>query len=590
MTRAVIYARYSSDNQRDASIEDQIRQCKAHVERQGWRLTNCYTDHALSGASPLRPGYQKLLEDARAGLFEIVVSEALDRLSRDQEHVASLFKQLSFAEVRLITLAEGEVGELHVGLKGTMNALFLKDLALKTHRGLEGRVRAGRSGGGLCYGYDVVRETDPSGNPVRGKRTVNEEEAQIVRSIFRDFTNGLSPTAIAKGLNTRGIPGPRGRDWGPSTIYGNWRRGTGILNNELYIGRLVWNRQHFVKDPSTGRRQARPNPESAWIVEEVPELRIVAQELWDAAKGRQKGIRRSVTSDRSRAVRSERARRPVYLFSGLLKCGQCGGSYSMVSGTTYGCANRKTRGTCDNGLTIKRTELEEIILSGLGNELMDPALVGEFIRSYHDRLNAHLSAEDIRRESLRKDLARIDKELDALVSAVKAGILSDRLQAEFDRLEGSRRAIEHELATDPPPPIRLHPNLADIYRKKVENLTAALNAEETRQEAGEIIRGLVDEISLVPDGDRLRIHLRGELAEMLALSTNQKPGTRGSGLKTTLVAGALFVRTHTLSLLAPNRSILCAGFGVKAEIPACMGVCGRIVAVADERLRWRSRG
>ena len=359
MTRAVIYARYSSHNQRDASIEDQIRQCKAHVEHQGWRLTNTYTDRAISGASPLRPGYQKLLEDARSGLFEVVVSEALDRLSRDQEHVASLFKILSFADVRLVTLAEGEIGELHVGLKGTMNALFLKDLALKTRRGLEGRVRAGFSGGGICYGYDVVRETDSAGNPVRGKRTVNEGETKIVRSIFREFVGGISPTAIAKSLNAQGIPGPRGKDWGPSTIYGNWRRGTGILNNELYIGRLVWNRQHFVKDPATGRRQARPNPESEWIIEEVPELRIVSQDLWDAVKERQEKTRRTVTADRARGIRSERARRPVYLFSGLLKCGQCGGSYTLVSGTNYGCANRKTRGTCDNGLSIKRTELEE---------------------------------------------------------------------------------------------------------------------------------------------------------------------------------------------------------------------------------------
>ena len=189
MTRAVIYARYSSNNQRDASIEDQIRQCKAYVEHQGWHLTNTYTDHAISGASPLRPGYQKLLEDARSGLFEVVVAEALDRLSRDQEHVASLFKILSFADVRLVTLAEGEIGELHVGFKGTMNALFLKDLALKTRRGLEGRVRAGFSGGGICYGYDVVRETDSAGNPVRGKRTVNEGETEKQRLSDRSSGN-----------------------------------------------------------------------------------------------------------------------------------------------------------------------------------------------------------------------------------------------------------------------------------------------------------------------------------------------------------------------------------------------------------------
>ena len=81
-------------------------------------------------------------------VFDIVVAEALDRLSRDQEDVAALYKQLRFADIKLITLAEGEVTELHVGLMGTVNALYLKDLAAKTHRGLEGRVRKGRSAGG----------------------------------------------------------------------------------------------------------------------------------------------------------------------------------------------------------------------------------------------------------------------------------------------------------------------------------------------------------------------------------------------------------------------------------------------------------
>ena len=78
--------------------------------------------------------------------------------------------------------------------------------------------------------------------------------------IFTDFAGGKSPRAIAKDLNDRGVAGPRGVPWGASTIYGNWRRGTGILNNELYVGRLVWNRQRFVKDPEMNRRQARPNP------------------------------------------------------------------------------------------------------------------------------------------------------------------------------------------------------------------------------------------------------------------------------------------------------------------------------------------
>ena len=138
-------------------------------------------------------------------MFEILVAEALDRVSRDQADVATLYKYLRFAGVTVVTLAEGEISELHVGLKGTMNALFLKDLAAKTHRGLRDRVEAGKSGCGLCYGYDVVKSFDGSGDPVRGGRTVNETEAEVVRRVFREF---------ADGANTRVAPLPLVADRG----------------------------------------------------------------------------------------------------------------------------------------------------------------------------------------------------------------------------------------------------------------------------------------------------------------------------------------------------------------------------------------
>ena len=253
MVTAVVYARFSSELQADRSIDDQVRLCRRFIQQQGWGYQYAYTDRAVSGASALRPAYQSLLEDARRGSYDVVVAEALDRLSRDQEDVAGLLKRLRFARVRLYTVAEGEISELHVGLKGTMNALFLKDLAQKVRRGLEGRVREGKSGGGVCFGYDVVREYNRVGAPIPGGRSVNDAEAAIVRRMFAEFAGGSSPRAIAQRLNGERIPGPQGRTWGPSTIYGNWRRGTGILNNELYIGRLVWNRQTFIKDPTTGK-------------------------------------------------------------------------------------------------------------------------------------------------------------------------------------------------------------------------------------------------------------------------------------------------------------------------------------------------
>ena len=148
-TKVALYARYSSDHQRDASIEDQLRICRSYAEKQGWTITDSYSDRAISGASLIRPGIQELIADASKGCFQVILAEALDRLSRDQEDIAGLFKRMSFAGVKIITLSEGEISFLHVGLKGTMNAIFLQDLAEKTRRGLRGRIEQGKSGGGL---------------------------------------------------------------------------------------------------------------------------------------------------------------------------------------------------------------------------------------------------------------------------------------------------------------------------------------------------------------------------------------------------------------------------------------------------------
>jgi len=144
--KAAIYARYSSDNQRDASIADQLRVCWEYATRQGWTVINEFTDHAISGATLMRAGFQALMREALNRRFDVVLAEALDRFSRDQEDTAGLFKRLTFAGVNIVTLAEGDITHLHVGLKGTMNALFLKDLADKTRRGLRGRVELGKSG------------------------------------------------------------------------------------------------------------------------------------------------------------------------------------------------------------------------------------------------------------------------------------------------------------------------------------------------------------------------------------------------------------------------------------------------------------
>ena len=166
------------------------------------------------------------------GRFDVVVAEALDRLSRDQEDTAGLFKRLTFAGVNIVTLAEGDITHLHVGLKGTMNALFLKDLADKTRRGLRGRVELGKSGGGLSYGYRVRRATHDG--MATGEREIAPAQAEVVVRILSVYLTGMSPKAIARQLNAERCPGPGGAPWNASTIHGNPARGTGILNNALY--------------------------------------------------------------------------------------------------------------------------------------------------------------------------------------------------------------------------------------------------------------------------------------------------------------------------------------------------------------------
>jgi site-specific DNA recombinase len=537
--RAVIYARYSSENQRDASIDDQARLCTTFVERQGWQVVATYSDHALSGASSLRPGYQKLLEDGRNGCFDIVVAEALDRISRDQADTATFYKLLSFAGVCIVTVAEGEISELHVGLKGTMNALYLKDLAQKTRRGLAGRVRQGRSAGGLCYGYDVVREIGSDGERVFGKRSVNAAEATVVRRIFAEFVKGRSPRAIAAGLNRSGIAGPRDTSWSMSTIYGNWRRGTGILNNELYVGRLIWNRQRFIKDPATGKRQARRNPEADWITEDVPDLRIVEEDLWQDVKARQKAIRSLVTAVQADCHHPERARRARYLFSGLITCGPCGGGYTLVSALHYGCANARNRGTCANRLTIRRDVLEASVLNGLKEHLLRPDLVKEFMQEYQREYNRRAAEVGITRAARVQEIEKLKRQIREIIEAIKAGLRSASLASELDRLELRREVLEQESASRPELPVRLHPRLADVYRRKVADLADALNAEANRDEAAEILRSLIDGIRLIPEEGTLAVELVGALAGILALTQKRPPG-RTRGAQTTMVAGIGF--------------------------------------------------
>jgi site-specific DNA recombinase len=198
--RIAIYRRKSTDKQSASSLDDQLRLCRALAERNGWPVVAVYEDDAQSGALKVRKGYLTMVTDALAGKFDLVVAESLDRLNRDLEETARLYKRLSFVGVGLHTVSEGVISEIHVSISGLMGELYLKALGEKTRRGVEGRVLAGKSGGGRAFGYEMTTGTGSPGEPTAGEWKKNEAEADVVREIFRRFAAGEGPRAIARDL------------------------------------------------------------------------------------------------------------------------------------------------------------------------------------------------------------------------------------------------------------------------------------------------------------------------------------------------------------------------------------------------------
>ncbi len=157
MMRAVIYARFSTDLQNERSIDDQTRLCRDYCEKRGLTIAATYEDRARSGASMFgRDGLLAMMDRAREGAFEVVVVEALDRLSRDMEDLAGIHKRLAYAGIELRAVHEGRADTVTVGLRGLVAQLYREDGAKKVKRGMAGVIRDGRHAGGRAYGYRPI--------------------------------------------------------------------------------------------------------------------------------------------------------------------------------------------------------------------------------------------------------------------------------------------------------------------------------------------------------------------------------------------------------------------------------------------------
>ena len=560
MTRAAIYARYSTDKQRQASIADQVRNCARYASEQDWTVDKHYKDEAISGSRADRPGYRQLLAAAKARAFDVVLVDDLSRLSRDDVELKLCLRRLRYWGIRIIGVSDGldslsKGYKLHAGIRGLINDIYLDDLREKTHRGLAGQALKGFNTGGRCYGYlhvpieDATRK-DEHGRPliVAVKRKVKTDEAEWVRQIFTWYADGHPPRWIAAELNRRGVPSPRGTTWAASAIYGDMRTGTGLLNNELYIGRYVWNRSYWTRDPDNGRRRRVPRSEHEWIVTELPDLRIVPQTLWDSVKARQR-----TQQQRSAAIRSglhNRARTgagPKYLFSSLLKCGCCGANYVIVDRYRYGCSTNVNRGeaACENAIRVPRELVEAQLLEGIKRDLFTPEAVALFQQEVNRLVAERRSTRRSKHAKIQRRLTEVEREIGNIVEAIKAGVLTPTTKAELEKAEAEKGHLQAALnAKEQPVPARI-PDLTERYIHLVRNLEETLEQDVPRART-QIQALLGDKICLHPNDDGyLEAEIVGDYLGLINL-INEDPGDAAGASELSLVAGACNNQAPTL--------------------------------------------
>lgn len=522
MKRAARYGRYSSDLQKDRSIDDQFALIDDYAPRNGYSIVASFDDRAVTGASiRLRPGIQRLLEAAKRREFEFVIVESLSRLARDLEEGHAIRKRLAFYGVQIVTLSDGVVSPLMHGLRTIIDSQFLVDLKSMIRRGMKGVVRDGRHAGGKPYGYRPV-----PGKP--GELVIDEKEAEIVRLIFERFVvAGDLPRDIANILNSKRVPParPGAIVWRASSIAGDNVRQFGILRNRIYIGENVWNRGRYERDPDTGARVRRANPESEWLVTELPHLRIIADDMFEAAQRRLAG--------RSRQVSHHNKHRPRRLLSGLLRCGACGGGMSIKDYENGRprliCTNRHEGGAavCDHQRVYYGDEVERMVVDGVREDLGSREAIGIFIRAYNDEKQRAASSAETTREQLDSRLASVDRQIDRAVAAViEERITQEEADRHLPKLRVEREALKAQLAAlgQPPKVVALRPSAVETYLRDIENLSAVVNGDLAEGDAGaaKALRSLIETVTVMPTpaGGPPGLKVEGHLAGLLDLDSN----------------------------------------------------------------------
>jgi site-specific DNA recombinase len=397
--------------------------------------------------------------------------------------------------------------------RGMIDRLFLSDTAKRVRRGMEGLIRRGLHTGGRCFGYR--NQKDSEGNT---RLQVHEPEAEIVRRIFRMYADGFSLKQVAKVLNGERVTSPLPprahleRSWSPVGV-------RCILKNERYVGKVIWNKKHKVHNPKTGRRVFRPiGGENPIHGADAPHLRIVSNDLWSRVQDRFTEIRnRCKFKKRPGLIYDWQVYGSPYLFSGLLKCGLCGGNITLVSGAgkhshaKYGCPMHHSRGTCPNAVTIRRETLEAQLIEGLQSAVLQPEVVEYTLAEFQAQLKMKLDQMAGDLEGLRKRKRELETEVQRLTQALAFGNSARPPAAIVAAIGDKEREINaiHEKLLGPGPE-SLEARVQSIRQFAMSRLTDVRRLlQEDVPAAKAELRRHVESIELIPEeneeGDKILV-------------------------------------------------------------------------------------
>jgi site-specific DNA recombinase len=458
---AAIYARKSTDdsdrNEEARSITRQVERATEYAKKKGWTVDPRYilTDDAVSGAEwKHRPGFNALLAalEPRPPFGVLVVSE-LSRIGRDTVRTPAAVLQLEEAGVEIrsylndapITLAD-ESGEIHTIFNSLAASFERRRARQRTYDALRRRAEDGAVTGGKVFGY--VNQRDGKGYV---RRVIDEAEAASIRRIFSMYAAGAGLVRIAKRLNDESVAAPKGGSgtWAPTAI-------RDMLRRSLYVGVVTWNKSQ--KITRRGTKAQRWRPESEWLRREVPELRIVDEELWQRVQARREAAAASylrLSGGRLVGSPSGADVESPYLLSGIARCAECGGSLVAMTRSHgkrrmpyYGCLRFHKRGVraCRNGLQIRQAVLDAAVLDALALRL-DAAVIAEAVATAAEELTASLADIAARRASITEELAKSSARERRLVDALVDGdgtadLIRNRLREELTR----RDALTTELS------------------------------------------------------------------------------------------------------------------------------------------------